>query len=155
MEYINLKYKSGPARRRMMMRMGGFQLVAHVKYDNGKSTVRAGQLSLDFALEIPPNGICRVPDTDHNRRFLQPLCAEKGTFELVSDIDLTEVAPTEGEKLYTESEVQEMMQKIKNLQDEKKSGKVKADKTKTSGADKTNKTPKTETAKLEPDTAKA
>lgn len=123
MEYINLKYKGNHARRSQPFGMGGFMLEAPVKFEDGREIIRRGQLGLQFKLLIPPDGTCRVPDTEHNRAILRVHCSPRTetvhgdkikfpeTYELISKINLKDDAPDKPEKTYTQAELEAILAK--------------------------------------------
>ncbi len=83
---------------------------------------------------IPPDGLCRVPDTEWNRNILKVSCYERvevvntikpktddvviskqtkmpATFELLSNVDLNADAPNKAETTYTEEELNAIVAK--------------------------------------------
>lgn len=123
MKYIEIKYKGNGAPRSQPIDMGGFMLEAPHKFDDGIEVIRKGQLGLQFKLQIPTNGVCKVPDTEHNREVLRTHCfprtdiisgakvKQPATYELLSDIDLNEDAPDKPEKTYTQKELEAIVAK--------------------------------------------
>lgn len=121
MKYIKIKYIGNHAKRTMNIDMGGFELEATSKYDNGRDVIRAGQICKDFKLSIPPNGECKVPDTEFNREILRLHCSPRtekvhgveakypATYELLSDIDLSEDAPDKPDVTYTQEQLDDIV----------------------------------------------
>lgn len=77
MKYINLKYIGNGAKRTSDIGMGGFELEATTKIETLKATYRKGQLCKEFKLMIPPDGACKVPDTQFNREILRIHCSAR------------------------------------------------------------------------------
>jgi len=161
MKYIELKYRGNGARRKGVIRMGGFHLEAPVRYDNGREVIRKGQISGDFKLNIPKDGECKVPDTGHNRKVLKFLSTEQKivvhgqerinapAFDILSKVDLDSDAPDKAEEVFSADDVAGLKAKIAELEASRKETKVV--KTKASKA-------KVEKEKLEdltPDTVEA
>lgn len=117
MKYISIKYIGSHAKRTMNIDMGGFELEATSKYDNGRDVIRVGQICKDFKLSIPPDGKCKVPDTEFNRGILRLHCSPRtekvhgiktnypATYDLLSDIDLKEDAPDKPDMTYTQEQL--------------------------------------------------
>ena len=127
MKYIELKYKGNGAKRKGVIRMGGFHLEAHARYDNGRDVIRKGQISGDFKLNIPKDGFCKVPDTEHNRKVLRYLSTEQkikvhgedkinpAAFEIISKVNLEEDAPDKDQPTYSQEAVDRLTAEIETL----------------------------------------
>jgi hypothetical protein len=136
MKYIELKYKGNGAKRRGVIRMGGFHLEAHARYDNGREVIRKGQISGDFKLIIPKDGMCKVPDTQHNRKVLRFLSTEQKitvhgeevinppAFDVLSKVNLEEDAPDKAQETFSAEDVAGLKAKIAELESSRKEKKV-------------------------------
>ena len=137
MKYIELKYKGNGAKRKGVIRMGGFHLEAHARYDNGRDVIRKGQISGDFKLNIPKDGLCKVPDTQHNRKVLRFLSTEQKitvhesetinppAFDVLSKINLEEDAPDKARETFSSEDVAGLKAKIAELEASRKEKKEK------------------------------
>ena len=126
---IRLQYKKHPLARvrKKILTLGGFELEAPQAYTfkgEDVTAVRKGQLSTQFRLNIPTDGICQIPDTQYNRDKLKTkFQLEKDgitkyyIFDILSNIDLSEEAPHAGGGMVTKDEERTLKQKIKELEE--------------------------------------
>lgn len=131
---IELQYKQATHRvRKSSFGLGGFELEAPFTYDfpiSGK--VLVGKLSKQFKLTIPRDGLCRIPDTQHNRDTLRNKFEKKYTgksnskgqleyekqyiFDVLSNIDLNEAAPHAGGGTISQTAERDLKDRIAELE---------------------------------------
>ena len=121
MNMIELKYNRVGNGKKYIFNLGGFELQAPHKYDfKLAGSVRRGELSTQFKLKIPKDGVCSIPDTQYNRDKLKAKFEMEGDkkryiFEILSDIDLNEDAAHAGGGSISLSEQRDLKREISEL----------------------------------------
>jgi len=153
---IELQYKqAGRIARRSSFTLGGFELEAPHSHDfpvTGKVII--GQLSKQFRLTIPRDGMCKVPDTQHNRDALKKKFEEKNgkkyfVFDVLSNIDLNEEAVHAGGGTISQTEERDLKKRIAELEETNAKLLEDVKNKKTGGKANTGNKPKTETGEGE------